>query len=50
MKKCLHVLIVLSFLFAGCGFFAVQFAPKKQATSLRSDAAIKGDELFWKVL
>lgn len=50
MKKSLHVLIVLSFLFAGCGFFAVQFAPKKQATSLRSDAAIKGDELFWKVL
>ncbi len=50
MKKYLYVLTFLGAVVAGCSFLAVQLAPSKQASSSRSDAATKADELFWTIL
>jgi hypothetical protein len=50
-KHLLLLLIVSSGLFAGCSYFAVMLAPKKQAHSAkRTDAALAADAFFWKTL
>jgi hypothetical protein len=42
------VVVIGSLALAGCGYAAVHTAPKKQATTRRSAAAIQADEVFWK--
>ena len=48
IKHCLAVL--LSAAVAGCGYIAVQTAPAKRAATVRSDAAVRADALFWRTL
>ncbi len=48
-KKFISAIAVSSFL-AACANLAVESAPKKQAATQRSDAAIKADALFWDTL
>jgi hypothetical protein len=50
-KSLLLFLVVATSLLAGCKYFAVAFAPKKQARgSTRTDAALAADAFFWKTL
>jgi hypothetical protein len=35
---------------AGCAYLAVQSAPPKRAATVRSEAAVRADALFWKTL
>jgi hypothetical protein len=49
--KFIAALLALSLaVLAGCAYIAESTAPKKQATSSRSDAAVKADALFWQTL
>jgi hypothetical protein len=40
---------LLCAILAGCAFVAVETAPKKHATAERTAAALKADEVFWRV-
>ena len=40
---------VCSAILGGCGYVAEHTAPKKQATTQRTAAAVRADEVFWKV-
>jgi hypothetical protein len=42
--------VVVAMLPAGCEYFAVQSAPKKQASATRTETAINADKLFWATL
>jgi hypothetical protein len=44
-KRCSVLLI--SAAIAGCGFIAVQTAEPKRASTTRTEAAVKADQLFW---
>lgn len=46
---CRRLTVLLSVLLVGCGYVAVETAPKKQASAQRTAAAVQADEVFWKV-
>jgi hypothetical protein len=41
--------LICSAIVGGCGYVAEHTAPKKQATTQRTAAAVQADEVFWKV-
>src|SRR5262245_25444392 len=47
MRLVVLLLAFSSAVLAGCAYIAESTAPKRQATSSRSDAAVKADALFW---
>jgi hypothetical protein len=49
-KRYLLAIAVISACLAACEYIAVQSAPKKQAATSRSEAALKADTLFWETL
>lgn len=52
-KACIFIsssVIVLVMIVGGCNYFAVEFAPDKQAATLRSADAEQADTYFWEVL
>ena len=47
MRHTLSIVLVASALLGGCSYFAVQSAPAKTASTVRTEAATKADEFFW---
>lgn len=45
----LALTIALGGLFSACSYVAVEFAPEKKATTVRTDASVAADEHFWRV-
>jgi hypothetical protein len=49
-KRMLGSVFAIAVALSGCEYFAVTFAPQKQAATARSAATTKADELFWETL
>lgn len=47
MNKYLLIFVLISSFLTACSYMAVESAPKKQEATVRSNAALKADELFW---